>query len=298
MSRSSDPHHLATAAVVVGIDGSPSSDRAVRWAATTAAGRHRALRLVHGYDLTAVTAIYGAYDAMVPGVADALRERAERVVAAAREVALAAAPDCEVRTETSPEHPSKLLIDASATAHLVVMGAGSGGPLSPIGSTVYAVGAHGHGSIVVVRGDDHPADRPVVVGVDGSRVGEPAVAAAFAEAAFRDAPLIVVHAVNDFTVDAFRVFTGVLPAGGVEAAAAEMLSERLAGWRAKYPEVRVEFDIHPAGPRKHLLRHSETAQLLVVGSRGRGGFLGLLLGSTSNALLHRAACPVLVAHPD
>ena len=75
------------------------------------------------------------------------------------------------------------------------------------------------------------------------------------------------------------------------------LSERLAGWRDKYPDVVLEEGVVRGRPTENLLRLSETAQLMVVGTRGRSGLVGALLGSTSHALITHALCPVVVVKP-
>ncbi|HEY3467530.1 MAG TPA: universal stress protein, partial [Amycolatopsis sp.] len=77
-----------------------------------------------------------------------------------------------------------------------------------------------------------------------------------------------------------------------------LLSQRLAGWQEKYPEVEIRRVLVRERPRHALLDVSEEAQLVVVGSRGRGGFTGMLLGSTSQALVQHAQCPVLVVRPE
>lgn len=77
-----------------------------------------------------------------------------------------------------------------------------------------------------------------------------------------------------------------------------LLGERLAGYGERYPDVTVVRKVYIDGPRTHLQAWSENAQLVVVGSRGRGGFKGLVLGSTSNSLLREAHCPVMVVRPD
>ncbi|WP_109522664.1 MULTISPECIES: universal stress protein [Nocardia] len=297
-----DPHRLATAEVVVGIDGSPSSDLAVRWAAEIASRRRRRLRIVHALNLAATQAVLGMYDLMVPSVTETLREQARSRVATAHRLAREIDTELDVATEVRDGHPAKVLIDASAAAHLVVLGAGPGGPLVHLGSTLLAVTAHAEGAVVVVRdtGTEQQTRHsgPVVVGVDGSPSSTAAIASAFAEASLRDAPLIALHAANDISAVAFTGLTAVLPARELELVAREVLAEQLAGWQEKYPDVTVEHKIYPADARKHLLEWSRTAQLIVVGSRGRGGFLGLLLGSTSGALVQQAFCPVLVAHPE
>jgi nucleotide-binding universal stress UspA family protein len=83
----------------------------------------------------------------------------------------------------------------------------------------------------------------------------------------------------------------------VEAREHEILAERLAGWQEKYPDVTVRRVVTGGRPARCLLDQAEGAQLLVVGSRGRGGFAGMLLGSTSRTLIHHAPCPLLVVRP-
>jgi nucleotide-binding universal stress UspA family protein len=140
----------------------------------------------------------------------------------------------------------------------------------------------------------------VVVGVDGSPVSEPAIAMAFEEASTRDAELVAVHTWIDLASDsayahAIRYITGW---EDHEAAAHAVLAERLAGWQEKYPEVVVRRVVAQDRPVRCLLAHAEDAQLLVVGSRGRGGFTGMLDGSTSQALMYHTPCPLLVVRPS
>jgi nucleotide-binding universal stress UspA family protein len=89
----------------------------------------------------------------------------------------------------------------------------------------------------------------------------------------------------------------VLEGDAIDADEHRLLSERLAGWSEKYPDVPVQRLVTRHRPAATLIEQSAHAQLVVVGSRGRGGFAGLLLGSVSHALLHHAACPVAVVRP-
>lgn len=83
----------------------------------------------------------------------------------------------------------------------------------------------------------------------------------------------------------------------VEREQADMLTERLAPLVEKYPNVQVKKIISRDRPVRTLVEQSEGAQLLVTGSHGRGGFRGMLLGSTSRALLQSAPCPMMVVRP-
>lgn len=295
-----DPHRLATAPVVVGVDGSEAADLAVQWAAETAAQRRRALRIVHGIDLDATRAVLGTYDVLVPGVTEHLRATAEQRVQNARRLAGRVDSELRIDTEVSDAHPAELLVHESKSANMVVLGATDAGDLAHLGSTLLAVTAHGHGNIVVVR-DTGSEQRtrhvgPVVVGVDGRRTSEAAIAAAFAEAAQRRTGLVAVHTATDIVIDETRGLAGLFPARELESAAHEILAERIAGWQEKYPDVPVVRHVSAAAPSHQLIAWSHNAQLVVVGTRGRGGFRGMLLGSTSNRLVQHAHCPVMVAH--
>ncbi|WP_280241125.1 universal stress protein [Nocardia abscessus] len=299
-SLSDNPHHLASAAVVVGIDGSEHSDLAVQWAAETAARRGRRLLIVHGLDLATTQAVFGMYDLIVPAVAQRLREEGAARLACAERLARRVDPELRVDTELSPAHPATLLIERSESAHLVALGAGEGGELAHVGSTLLAVTAHGHGEIVVVRDTDSEqrirTDGPVVVGVDGSPAAEAAVGAAFAEADLRGTSLVAVHGADDFTFRSMSSTMELFPGRELETAAQLMLAEQLAGWQEKFPEVQVTREVSIVRTRNLLTVWSKSAQLLVVGSRGRGGFRSLVLGSISNFLVQHAHCPVMVAH--
>jgi nucleotide-binding universal stress UspA family protein len=105
-------------------------------------------------------------------------------------------------------------------------------------------------------------------------------------------PLVVVHAWQDLYIDSL---TGAaLDWDAIETEEHEVLAERLAGWGQKYPDVPVQRRVVWEGPAPTLIAESEGAQLVVVGSRGRGAAMSLLLGSVSHALLHRARCSVAV----
>ncbi|WP_109522689.1 MULTISPECIES: universal stress protein [Nocardia] len=301
-TRSENPDSRHSAPIVVGVDGSEGSRLAVRWAAEAAARRHRPLLIVHGIDLLMVSSTAGGHDVMAPSVIDAVRTHGTTVVGEAAETARQVASGLDVETELSDESPTRLLIDYSRTAHLVVLGAtGNAGAFAHLGSTLLAVTSHGHGSIVVVRTDDPDRklrdEGPVVVGVDGSPVSEAAVAAAFAEASARGAELVAVHSWSDWDAGQFAgKRSSAVDVNQLETAEFAILAERTAGWQEKYPDVRVIRKVYLAGPSAQLMQWSMSAQLVVVGSRGRGGFTGLLMGSTSNFLVQHAHCPVLVAH--
>jgi nucleotide-binding universal stress UspA family protein len=136
-----------------------------------------------------------------------------------------------------------------------------------------------------------------VVGVDGSTTSDAAVAFAFEAAAARRVALVAVHAWWDLAFDLSAATTS-FDRAEIEVEQRELLSERVAGWAQKFAAVPVEQVLVRGRPVQSLLEQAAGAQLVVVGSHGRGGFTGLVLGSVSNALVHRAPCPVAVVRPD
>jgi len=285
-----------SAPIVVGVDGSASVSTAVEWAAEEAA-RHRVpLRLVHAYVLPS----RGYPEIVLTGheVRQAFEQQGNRWLEEAADVARAFAPDVPVETSLVVDRPAAALIAASHDASRVVLGSRGLGGFSGllVGSVAVAVSAHGTSPVVVVR-DGFRHDGPVVVGVDGSPASEEAVGFAFAEASLSGAPLTAVIAWTDFLVDSPHHSRFRVDWSQVEAEQLRLLAERLAGWQEKYPDVRVERVVRHDRPVRALLDVAQDARLLVVGSRGMGGFTGMLLGSTSQALVHHAPCPLAVVRP-
>lgn len=285
--------------VVVGVDGSESATQAVHWAAHEAGRRRAPLVLLHVWTPIPVAPRHAGslgpyHDALVEQGGQWLREAA----AAAR----GAAPGVLTTTELVSGSAAAHLIEVSASAGLMVLGSrGLGGFAGlVVGSIAVAVATHGHCPVVVARGvepDTAPRqDGPVVVGVDGSPNGRAALDFAFQAAALRDAPLTAVHAWSDLPVT--TVWELTTDWHSIQQNESEELSRWLADGKARYPDVSVEQVVVRDGPAHILLERAKTAQLVVVGSRGRGGFRGLLLGSTSQAMIHQAACPVAVVPPS
>ena len=135
------------------------------------------------------------------------------------------------------------------------------------------------------------AHESVLLGSDGSPASELATAIAFEEASLRGTRLVALHAWRS----ADMAHIPSMEEGSLQSAAEETLAERLAGWRERYADVSVTRIVEYDRPATHLLEHSEFAQLVVVGSRGRGGVAGMLLGSVSTAVAQAAHIPVIVA---
>ena len=134
---------------------------------------------------------------------------------------------------------------------------------------------------------------PVVVGVDLPATSEAAIEFAMEAAAARSAAVVAVHAWSGQLL--LPGLTRIMADWNlIETEERRALSEQMAGWTEKFPGVPVEVVVSRDGPAQSLLAEADRAQLIVVGSRGRGGFAAIVLGSVSNALLHRAPCPVAV----
>ncbi|MCK0089535.1 universal stress protein [Rhodococcus sp. F64268] len=288
--------------VTVGVDGSPASTRAVRWAAATAAQRGLSLHLVHAVDF-ATTGWAATPFVQTSRVFEWAEEDAKAVLGEAERIARQSAPGLEITAAVALTGTAKWLVRLSRETRMLVLGESGGGRLGEmfLGSTPVAVIGHATCPVVVVRGEDAPSEpdyRPVVVGIDGSPLSENALAAAFEEASFRDVDLVAVHIWSDLKVGALETMPLEFEPEALEDVERVLLGERLAGYGERYPDVTVIRKIYVDGPRTHLQAWSEHAQLVVVGSRGRGGFKGLVLGSTSNSLLRAAHCPVMVVRPD
>lgn len=293
--------------VVVGYDGSPSSRRALDWALEEARLHDLPLEVVHAYEVP-VTPIPLDADYAVPN-AEAVRAVGEQVLAEGATYARARRPEARVSSRLVAAPASVSLIDAGEEAALLVVGTRGVGGFAELllGSTAIQVAMHAACPTVVV-GEPPAAGRPVgpdvgrvVVGIDGSATSSAAVELAFEEAALRGVGLTVVHAWEAPFFDRTAGKGPALPADVVEADLAPevgeeraVLDEALTGWVDKYPEVDVRPVLVHEKPAAALVARSVGAELLVVGSRGRGGFANLLLGSVSHPVLHHAGCPVAV----
>lgn len=285
--------------VVVAVDGSDASKVAVRWAAHTAMKRNIPLRLASSYAMPQFLYAEG----MVPPqeIFDDLQAETMEKIEEAREIAYEVAPEIRIGHTIAEGSPIDMLLEMSKDSTMIVMGSRGLGGLSGMvmGSVSAAVVSHAECPVVVVREDNLTDSGPVVVGIDGSAVSEKATEFAFAEAEARGVELHAVHTWMDMQVQAS--LAGLSAAQQqwqvVEEEQNALLAERLAGFQAKHPNVVVKKIVTRDRPVRALVDAAQDAQLLVVGSHGRGGFKGMLLGSTSRALLQSAPCPMMVVRP-
>ncbi|MFI6785930.1 universal stress protein [Nonomuraea sp. NPDC050383] len=262
--------------IVVGTDGSDLAVAAVRWAARDAARRALPLRIVHVVD-------HRPYGVPAPDQADPGVSAGERMLRQAAGAAGECEPGVAVVTALAEGPPGEVLRDQAATAAELVVGSrGVGGPAGALlGSVPVQTAGHAPGAVVVVR-PERAGSGEIVVGVDDSPGCEPALEFAFEQARARGCALRAVHARRSPQERSSEPGTG------------SVLTDRLAGWRERYPDVEVREDLRHGPPVPALVDASVGADLLVVGSRGLGAVGSLLLGSVSREVLHHAQCPVAV----
>lgn len=264
---------MAAKKVVVGIDGAPHCESAIRWGAAEAAARGTGLHLLHAFVWSEFRGVPLGPSDMAPG----LRAYADNLVAEAVELARKFEPGVPVTGSKVDGFPSPVLLGASREAALIVIGRRVTGRALRLllSSTGPELAAHAHCPVVVIRpGEDAVVGDRVVIGYDGSPTAGAAVDFGLEYARRHDlaARIVTVRADRDNDVIA-----------GV-------------GAHADEPDVElIETSGHPA---ELLLEWASDAQLVVVGSRGRGGFAGMLLGSVSQTLLNQSPCPVAVIPRD
>ncbi|MEE2061613.1 universal stress protein [Rhodococcus artemisiae] len=292
--------------IVVAVDGSDSASSAVIWAARAASARSLPLRIV---TVVHVPAFYYSEPYLAQSFHDEMKATARDRLANAGVLARKVVDDndgsVQISTEQIEGKVAPTLVELSSRADRLVVGSRGLGEVKGLlaGSVSTSVAAHSLAPVVIVRGRTldgaPPVEGPVVVGIDGSESCRAAVEVAFEEAAARRATLVAVNVWSDVSV---QPSLGAVPEdphwARIQTGEEIVLAERLAGYQERYPDVVVERVVARDRPVRVLSEYAESAQLLVVGSRGRGGFRGLLLGSTSNALIQTADCPVLVARSE
>ncbi len=285
-----------TGPVVVGYDGSDASRAALQWATEQAVRARAPLRIVQCYEL--VIAIRPTPGAAVP--LDALRAAHEQGLESVAESLRLRNPGLVVTVALMHDPPAMSLVAESEQARAVVIGTRGLGGWSGLllGSTSVQVAAHARCPVVVVPADVRPRAREeatVVVGVDGSKTSADAIAFAVDQAEATGAKVLAVHAWHS---PASTYDGGLGPLmfdqEQIEEASRVLIAESIAGAVADHPDVEVETRLIGGQPARALLIAAGSADLLVVGSRGRGGFAGLLLGSVSQGVLHHAHCPVAI----
>jgi nucleotide-binding universal stress UspA family protein len=288
--------------ILVGVDGSAASKAAVAWATLEATMHRLPLTLVHVVVPVVPTSMASAEFAYA---ADFFRWQEDQAVLVLDEARQTVADSSHDSTPSSVNsvvlHGGAVatLVDLSKDADMIVVGARGMGAFSRalLGSVSTGLVHHAHCRVAVIH-DDPPAvaaDAPVLVGIDGSPASLSATEIAFGEASRRGVHLVALHAWRDITT--MYELSG-LDVDQLESEARLALSERLAGFEERYPDVEVHRVVVSGQPSRQLAEYAKNAQLVVVGSHGRGGFAGMLLGSVSTAIVHAVKSPAIVARQD
>lgn len=271
--------------IVVAYDGSPDAQTGLTWAIRTA--------LLGEQPVVAVIAT--AADDLMPQRSllwgdhlEEVRKSADRILG---EALLA---DSAVELRAGPAVP--VLLEAAEDASLLVVGSRGHGQVAGLvaGSVSQHVARHARCPVVVARPVAHPAASRIVVGVDGSGGSDAALEFACRRAELTGEDVVVVHGWRDSR--ATGTTRREIPDEFMQRISEEerLLAESLAGAQADHPDVHLEPEAIPVVAWRALADASAAASLVVVGSRGRGAFSGMLLGSVSQQVLQHAQCPVAV----
>jgi nucleotide-binding universal stress UspA family protein len=285
--------NLGRPPIVVGVDASESNVSALKWAADQAARTASALRLVYVINTSLL-------DSPHYSTAD-LDRFVKTLLVRAKAVAKEDHPSLEVQSEVITGFPRSELVDTSRDAAMLVVGRrgrGSFGELL-LGSVAVAAASHSRIPIAVVP---HLWDQatfssdPVVVAVDEDGQSDEAMSFAFEIASQRDVDLYAVQ-----VVPAGEDFLGTLPytaksSDHHHASALGVLETVTAGWRSKYPDVRLTCRPEWGHPVRVLVDESVSAQMVVLGGSRHSRLSGAILGSVQHGVLHHAHCPVIVVH--
>jgi nucleotide-binding universal stress UspA family protein len=281
--------------VVVGVDGSTGSDAAVTWAAQYAVSRHLPLLVVHGAgERLSDTQPFGHAESLQAHT-DRAQEVTDRAVAIVHEVG----PTLDLEVSAPLHDPREVLLDCAAKASMLVVGTRGFGTVRILllGAVSAAVATHASCPVAVVRppqSTPNATERHVVVGTDSGPASTAALELAFDLASVEGRALDVVH-----SYDHHEVFVDLSSYEERLRLVEEhdlMLSEALAGYAEKYPDVVVERHQSSESATHTLLRLSTRASTVVVGTRRRTG-ASAMLTSVSRDLVERAHCTVIVARP-
>jgi len=286
--------------ILVGVDGSSASDAAVSWAAHDAVMRGLPITLMHVQDPMSRT--WSPAEGLKE-VSGWQKAEGRGILANASKIAHDITKDASqitINGEMQFAAPGPTLVDRSEDAELIVVGTDGRGALTRglLGSISSGLVRHARCPVVVIRDGEPQApqltDAPVLVGVDGSPASELATEIAFDEASRRHVSLIALHAWSNREL----VELPGIDWPKVKAEEERLMSEALAGWQERYPDVTVSKLLVCEQPARALVETSQSAQLVVVGSHGRNALTRAFLGSVSNAVVQSVRVPVIVARPS
>jgi len=286
---------MATRPVVVGVDGSDESMRAVEWAALEAKRHGTALRIVSA---PAMPPRMHALDMTPQAVASELRAMSARALGEAVARAEEVTTGLRIDTDLLAGAPAIAVTDSGAGALMLVVGArGAGGFAAMLLGSVSRYSAmHARCPVAVVREGTSAVISEVAVGIRDTHDTAAPLAFAFEEAALRGATLVAIHSLPSVPASPWTSKATGRAAAGAESASAQAsrdLADALGAWQDKYPDVPVRLDVVRGHPAKTLASYSARADLVVIGRRG-GPVTGPAIGAIQHAVLHHAHGPVAV----
>lgn len=277
------------APVVVGTDGSGESQAAVGWAAEAAVLYGVPLHIVH------VNAWWERPRGEFEGFAEEAERHAIKILGAAEEQVRKDHPSLEVSTQLREGDVADELLSVADDATRVVVGSRGHGGFAALmlGSASRRISERATVPVVVVRAKSSPPRGRIVVAVDGSPAASAAADFAFAEASLRGSAVHAVSVWRDPYSSAFATPYG-LHREEFAKPHRRLLDEALTPRKERYPDLSATGEAMPGHPVSVLSGVSADADLLVVGTRGRGPVRSALLGSVSHGVLHHAPCAVAV----
>ncbi|RZU11293.1 nucleotide-binding universal stress UspA family protein [Kribbella rubisoli] len=284
--------------IVIGYDGSPGSIAALKWAAAAADRAMAPLQIVEAFEIVILTRPSPGKVVPLEAVRASRQKGLDEVAAGVREQH----PGLRVETSLVGGSAAKTLVDAARDARLVVLGSRGLGGWSGllVGSVAVQVTAHADCPVVVIPHDEQPhgdAGPTVIVGVDGSKASAKAIDFAFDQAESLHAQVVAIHAwTSPFLTYADGASMLQFDEEQIREESRLLVAESVAGAAADHPDVKWTTELALGSAAEALVRRSASAELVVVGSRGRGGFSGLVLGSVSQSVLHHVHSPIAVVH--
>jgi nucleotide-binding universal stress UspA family protein len=275
--------------IIVGINGSTASEAALAWALERGSSRGLPVIAVHVADDRWTSPEFQYHDL--------IRDRGMELLKKAEADAALKAPDADVQAQLHYGSPGAVLREMSQEAAIIVIGShgrhwANGGPVTDRALQIVTASDC---PVVVIPSEIVPRNRGVVVGVDGSEESLQAVSFAAAEADLQGDELTAVLAVHRPTRWIERQAPTDAIAEAIEEEERIVLAESVAGLRSSFPDLvvhqRLEKHLDPA---QALVEQGASARILVIGSRGRGAFARLILGSTAHAVLAHVPCPTIV----
>lgn len=279
----------------VAVDASAGSDAATRWAAREAVLRSASVTLIHV--VTPVTVGWPT-PRQDGNITQWQKDEAEQVLKEAEETLRTSSVDAATLTVQSKVLFGSVvgeIVEATNQSELVVVGTRGMNAVGRaiLGSVSSGLVHHARCPVAVIHAFETETashTSPILLGVDGSPASAKAIELAFDEASRRGVDIVALYAWSD--VGAFQGLG--LDWRECEAEGLEILDKQLTASCERYPGVQVYQRVVRDQPAKSLIDESRHAQLVIVGSHGRGGFAGMLLGSVSSAVAQSAQAPVIV----